>query len=119
MPNPARRDTRSVRTPTDLAEAASMLRSVIEAIESGQLDAISPKARVFLRHLEGAVAMLDALIENARGGRVEAIRVGTLRALIAIACIGPVLPRESTDSARCCAYSPCRNASYAAVVRPT
>jgi hypothetical protein len=39
---------------------------LIDAVEAGELDADSPKARVLLRHLEGAVAMLDTLIEHAK-----------------------------------------------------
>jgi hypothetical protein len=46
-----------------------VLRRLIGAVEAGELDADSPKARVLLRHLEGAVTMLETmLIEGAGKG---------------------------------------------------
>ena len=38
----------------DLAEAAALLREVVELAKAGVLEAKSPEARIFLRKLEGA-----------------------------------------------------------------
>ncbi len=43
----------------ELVEAAAMLRSVLAAIEAGEIQADTPKARALVRRMEGAVIALE------------------------------------------------------------
>lgn len=43
----------------ELVEAAAMLRSVLAAIEAGEIQTDTPKARALVRRIEGAIVALD------------------------------------------------------------
>jgi transcription elongation GreA/GreB family factor len=49
----------------DAAEAASALRRLLAAVESGEIDADTPRARVLLRRLEGVLAAWE--VEGGKG----------------------------------------------------
>lgn len=53
----------------ELAEAAAMLRAVLAAIEAGEIEANTPKARALVRRMEGAVAALAEAARPARSSR--------------------------------------------------
>ena len=44
----------------DLAEAARLLRAVLDAVEAGELEANGGQAVALVRRIEGAVAALEA-----------------------------------------------------------
>ncbi|MHB8670801.1 MAG: hypothetical protein ACYDAD_09630 [Acidimicrobiales bacterium] len=46
-------------TTRDLADAAAMLRRVLDAVDRGELDASGSAAASLVRHLEGAAAVLE------------------------------------------------------------
>jgi hypothetical protein len=48
--------TRRRPSRADLQEAAETLRRVLEAVESGELTASTPKAKALVRRLEGTLA---------------------------------------------------------------
>lgn len=50
-------------TTPDPQQAAEMLRRLLDAVESGELDADSAHARALMRRIEGAVTALDAMPE--------------------------------------------------------
>ncbi len=55
--------TRSQQSPVgddDRAEASSVLRAVLEAVQSGEIEAEAGQATALRRRLEGAVAALEA-----------------------------------------------------------
>jgi hypothetical protein len=58
---------RSPHGPDDTADAAMALRRLLEAVESGEIDADNPRARRLLRRLEGAVGECDWGAEKAQG----------------------------------------------------
>jgi hypothetical protein len=49
--------------------AAELLRRLVGAVESGQLDASSPHGVRLLRRIEGAILTLEALTSSATGGK--------------------------------------------------
>ena len=44
----------------DLAEAARLLRSIIRAVEAGELEAATPRAVAMVRRIEGAAIAWEA-----------------------------------------------------------
>jgi hypothetical protein len=56
-------DVGAVTTRRERAEAAAVLRRLLDAVESGELDVGSAHGRRLLRQLEGAVAALEAADE--------------------------------------------------------
>ncbi len=46
--------------PDDLAEAALLLRSILGAVEAGEMEAATPRAVAMVRRLQGAAAALEA-----------------------------------------------------------
>jgi transcription elongation GreA/GreB family factor len=54
------------RDPSTVAEAAQAVRRLVTAIEKGEIDADSPKARALQRRLEGVVAAWEVAV-----GRTE------------------------------------------------
>ncbi|MGH9067150.1 MAG: hypothetical protein ACRD0J_06640 [Acidimicrobiales bacterium] len=49
-------------TRAETAEAADMLRRLLGAVETGELDADDPASRTVLRHLAGAADALDRVL---------------------------------------------------------
>lgn len=49
--------------PDDLADAARLLRAVLDAVEAGELEAGSADAVAMVRRLEGAAVALEAAAE--------------------------------------------------------
>jgi len=49
---------------SDLSEASGMLRAVLTAVEAGELEAGSSRARALVRRIEGAAAALDAAAQT-------------------------------------------------------
>lgn len=47
-----------------LAEAARLLRSIVGAVEAGELEATTPRAVAMVRRIEGAAAALEAASES-------------------------------------------------------
>lgn len=44
----------------DIAEAAALLRRLLEAVDRGELDATTPSAKALVRRMEGAAVALEA-----------------------------------------------------------
>jgi hypothetical protein len=44
----------------DLTEAARLLRSILSAVEGGELEASTPRAVAMVRRIEGATTALEA-----------------------------------------------------------